>query len=758
MRILHVIHDFLPRHRAGSEIYAYELARMQLARGHEVHVLCAEYDATRPHGSLDWRWYEDLPVTELINNWDFASFAETYASPRIDAQLEHVLSAVAPDVLHIHNLLNLSFHLPRLAAARGIPSVATLHDFTLLCPSGGQRVHQAERHVCFEIDTQRCARCFVQSHFNAQIAFARLGRRTSGLRRAAGIAGRLRRVFPAAFERLRRGVAEQGPGLRVEEIDARLDAVRDEVYEHIDLFVAPSPALGADYERFGMPAEKIRVSDYGFPPLAARARERPADRERLRFGFVGTLVWHKGVHVVLEALRRLPPERFDLVIYGSLDTFPAYVEELRTRAEGLPVEFRGGFDRAQTAEIYGDMDIVVVASIWPENSPLVIHEAFQAGVPVVGARMGGIVDLVEPEVGGLLYEAFSPDDLAAKLRRLIDDPELVARLSETLPEVKTIERDAAQWDDVYRELLPGCAPPAPLVSIVLPTKNGGALLAEVLDAIAAQETDFTFEITAVDSGSTDGTVELLRERVDRLIEIAPEEFDHGLTRNLGIEASRGDFAVLMVQDAMPASSAWLRELVKPLRGDPTLSATWARQRFRPGASRLSRQALDRWIASQDAPRRSALLDPQDFEAMEPMERFLLCAFDNVCSCVRRRVWEAHPFPATSIAEDLAWSKEVLLAGGEIAFVPAAVVLHSHERGAGYEYDRTRRVHARLGELFGLRTIPRISDLIRSWGVTLADHWQCLRRGDGPAPDSSEIIRALKLAIVWPFGQYRGGRE
>ena len=759
MRILHVIHDFLPRHRAGSEIYAAELARTQLEQGHEVHVLCAEYDAARPHGTLDWRWYGELPVTEMNNLWDFKDFAETYSSPRIDEQLRHILGAVAPDLLHIHNLLNLTFHLPRIAAQRGIPSVATLHDFTLLCPSGGQRVHQAERHVCFEIDTQRCARCFAESHFHAQMAFARLS--PSGSRRhlAATVGGRLRRSFPGLFERLRQRVAEQAPGLSAAEIDARLDAVREEVYEHIDLFVAPSPALGKDYERFGMPAEKIRVSDYGFAPLEAIPRERPAYSSRLRFGFVGTLVWHKGVHVVIEALKSLPKDGYELVIYGSLDTFPAYVDELRALAEGLPVEFRGGFDRDRTAEIYADMDVLIVASLWPENSPLVIHEAFQTGVPVVGARMGGIVDLVTPEEGGLLYDAFSPEDLAVALQRLVDDPELVTRLSRSLPEVKTIEQDAREWDAVYGDLLStGEAATKPLVSIVLPTKNGGPLLAEVLDAIEAQQGDFAYEVVAVDSGSTDGTVELLRDRVDRLTEIAPEDFNHGGTRNLGIETARGEFIVLLVQDAVPASPDWLASLVRPLREDPSLSATWARQQPRPGASRLTRRALDRWIASQDVPRRSAVADAAEFEAMEPMDRFLLCAFDNVCSCVRRTVWEEHPFPVVDIAEDLSFSREVLLAGGEIAFVPEAVVLHSHERGARYEYERTKLVHAQLGELFGVRTIPRVSDLVRSWGSTLAEHWRILRAGDGPKPDAAEIGRALRLAVAWPWAQYRGGRD
>jgi len=157
MRVLHAIHDFLPRHRAGSEIYAFELAR-ELSRDATCFIVAAEYDPAAAHGTLRWRWHEGLTVVELVNNWQFGRFDETYSSERINAQLRHVLDATSPDVLHVHNLLNLSFDLPRIARERGIPVVATLHDYTLVCPSGGQRVHVSESHVCETIDAERCAR------------------------------------------------------------------------------------------------------------------------------------------------------------------------------------------------------------------------------------------------------------------------------------------------------------------------------------------------------------------------------------------------------------------------------------------------------------------------------------------------------------------------------------------------------------------------------------------------------------------------
>jgi glycosyltransferase involved in cell wall biosynthesis len=234
------------------------------------------------------------------------------------------------------------------------------------------------------------------------------------------------------------------------DIQRRLDAAR-RIFDDVDLFVAPSPSLASELSALGLDASKIQVSDYGFAPLARRAALPPS--RPLRIGYVGTLVWHKGVHVLVDAVRRLPPSSYALSIFGDVNVFPDYAATLRTSAAGLPITFAGAFDRANVREVYAQMDVLVVPSLWLENSPLVIHEAFMAGVPVVGARMGGIPDLVEHEVSGLLYDARSADDLAAALRRFIDRPALVGELAGRLPAVKSIEQDAREWEAIYGALV-----------------------------------------------------------------------------------------------------------------------------------------------------------------------------------------------------------------------------------------------------------------------------------------------------------------
>jgi glycosyltransferase involved in cell wall biosynthesis len=450
MRLLHAIHDFLPRHPAGSEIYAFNLCR-ELAARHVVHVVAAEYDPARLHGTLAWRAHEGLPVVELVNNWE-GSFADTWRSPRLGQQLQYVLRALQPDVLHVHSLFNLTFDLPVMARALGIPVVATLHDHTLVCPAGGQRLHSRDRTICAEIQPARCAECFSQSAFHSQMAVGAATRLAGpGGRRVGTLASWAARRAPRTAALFARHALARAAPVTESDIAARLDALR-RVFDSVDLFVAPSAALAAAYVEVGLPAEKLQVSDYGFVARPPRPRPPSPRNGPLRVGFVGTLVGHKGVHVLVEAMRSLPPDRCQLEIWGSLDTFPGYTAELEALARNLPVRFCGPFDNRDAASIYDRFDVLVVPSIWPENSPLVIHEAFMASIPVVASRIGGIPELVADGINGLLYEPTSPASLAAALLTLADNPHRLVEMAGRMQPVKTIEEDAREWEARYDEV------------------------------------------------------------------------------------------------------------------------------------------------------------------------------------------------------------------------------------------------------------------------------------------------------------------
>jgi rhamnosyltransferase len=275
----------------------------------------------------------------------------------------------------------------------------------------------------------------------------------------------------------------------------------------------------------------------------------------------------------------------------------------------------------------------------------------------------------------------------------------------------------------------------PAVSVLLLTHDGAATLPRVLASVRAQ--------------------------------VVP--FNHGTTRNEGVEACRGPLVVLLVQDAEPASADWLARLTRPLLGAGVapaggsvprpLAGTYSRQVPRADASAVARAYLSRYMPGDREAHVQTIAGRREFDALSPLERLAACTFDNVCSCIRREVWARHPFRAAPIAEDLAWARDVMLAGYDLAYVPSAAVVHSHDRPAAYELRRTYLVHQQLRRLFGLATIPTATHLARGVAVSAAAHarWTL----GGPASASARLCqlpRALALAVALPLGQFLGARS
>ena len=212
-----------------------------------------------------------------------------------------------------------------------------------------------------------------------------------------------------------------------------------------------------------------------------------------------------------------------------------------------------------------------------------------------------------------------------------------------------------------------------------------------------------------------------------------------------------------MQDALPASDDWLDKLTAPLRASPMLPASFCRQQPRPNATALTKRYLDAWVAASPTSRSVTLTSPDELDRLDPLARLRLCAFDNVCSCIRRSVWQQIPFADTPIAEDIEWGRAVLLAGYRLDYVADAVVLHSHDRSARYEFARTYVLHRRL-----LRLVRRANDSCdgapgeRRSSARCRLHLECERQAAKAGSGKAGLGRALALAIAWPLGQYLGG--
>lgn len=208
-----------------------------------------------------------------------------------------------------------------------------------------------------------------------------------------------------------------------------------------------------------------------------------------------------------------------------------------------------------------------------------------------------------------------------------------------------------------------------MISVVIPVKDGGLDLVRCLEAIARQQVDEEVEMVIVDSGSTDGSVAEARRLGAHVHEIAPEEFGHGRTRNLGARLARGETLVFTTQDAYPPADDWLALLVAPLRSGDRVAGVYGRQLSHAAARPPERYFLDFLYGPE--PRVQRLAGPDELS-------FAVTLFSNVNSAIPRRVWEEHPFADDAVmSEDQEWSRRVLHAGMTIVYEPRAAVHHSH---------------------------------------------------------------------------------
>jgi rhamnosyltransferase len=299
----------------------------------------------------------------------------------------------------------------------------------------------------------------------------------------------------------------------------------------------------------------------------------------------------------------------------------------------------------------------------------------------------------------------------------------------------------------------------PAVTLFIPTCNAGPEFPEILGRMQDQRLDRSVEVLIVDSGSTDGTVEFLRRQPVRLIEIPNSQFNHGLTRNLGIREALGDIVVLTVQDARPFDELWMQRLVDAV-ADPQVAGAYGRQIPRHDANPFVRDRLEGWMAAHTTPRVQSVTSPEEFEALAPLEKVRRATFDNVSACVRRRVALEIPFRECRFGEDIDWARRALLAGYTIVYEPRSCVIHSHDRSPWYEWKRVYFDHQNLHRLFGVQVVPRPQDLM--WrtiaGARHAFRTVARDRSLGLSSRLRWCSRALPYSFGQSLAQYLGARS
>jgi glycosyltransferase involved in cell wall biosynthesis/GT2 family glycosyltransferase len=417
LRVLHVVHGWPPWNHAGTELYAAWLVRHQAAY-RQVTVYSRIADAARSRGDALELLDQGARVRLMVHN-----FTERNPFTRnalhdglLAADFARLLDEERPELIHVHHLAGHAATLLAAARRRRLPVLYQLQDWWTPCARAN--LFDVRRQLCSGPGIGKCSACLP----------------LTGLPPAP----LLNRALHACRAVLTRRALRAA-----------------------DAYVAGSRFIVESYNRLGLlgPRDDVHLLSYGVELAPRKVRpdnphqpspEHPAP---LHFGFIGSLLPHKGAHLAAAAFAGVDPRQARLSIWGDPAADPAYTREVAAAAGQGPVELRGRFEDTRKAETLASLDALIVPSLGLESFGLVAREALQRGVPVLAARRGALAELFAEGDGGIFFDPESAGELANWIARLIAAPDLLHQWQSRMPAVKGAGEHADEIEEVYARLL-----------------------------------------------------------------------------------------------------------------------------------------------------------------------------------------------------------------------------------------------------------------------------------------------------------------
>ncbi len=365
--------------RGGSEVYTFALSRELERRGHEVIPFSMSDERNHPSAYEEF-FVSNADFSELPRGLDSARNLRT--AGRVLYSLEakrkvlRLIERTSPGIAHVHNIAHhLSPSILSGIRSQGLPIVQTLHDYKLVCPNS---LLFCRGRVC-----ERCRR---------------------------------RRYYQAVIQRCKRDSLMASALAAIELYSHKLMGIYE---NNVDVFIAPSEFLRHTMIRFGIqPGKIVHIPQF----IDVEAYTPRYDHEDY-FLYFGRLSSEKGVRVLVNATKKLAGAKMFVAGEG-----PLRQQLERLAGDTDSIRFLGYVRRDGLKELVRNSMFVVVPSECYENAPMSVYEAFALGKPVIGSRIGGIPELIEPDSDGLLFEPGDADDLADKMRHLLEHKSVIRQM------------------------------------------------------------------------------------------------------------------------------------------------------------------------------------------------------------------------------------------------------------------------------------------------------------------------------------------
>lgn len=446
MHILLTVHQFFPEYKAGTEVLTLSVAQELTRLGHQVRIFAGypetvsmddekRFDEYDYEGIHVYRFHHDyIPMAGQVSKVELG-----YNNQLALRFFSRVFADFSPDLVHYFHLNRLGIGLIDYLARTNVPQFFTPTDFWMICATA--QLMLGEGRFCNGPDSHagNCIKHFAknsQNHLFKVVADILPNRVVNQFAR-----------ITKANQRLHYPMCEE-----VRALSSRLDATVGAL-NRLQGIVSPNRFMTDLFIRYGVEPQLIHECDFGITLHDSNSvRTCPKskdDSSPLEIGFIGTLAPHKGCHILVKAFNQLPENTAVLKIYGSAQDFPDYYDALLSLADGNEsIFFCGTFPNASINTIMHELDVLVVPSVWYENTPLVIYSAQAAQCPVIGSDLPGIASVIKHKYNGLLFEAGNVDALIEQILMLKEQG--VESLSKNAILPKTIHEYVNTLDKIWK--------------------------------------------------------------------------------------------------------------------------------------------------------------------------------------------------------------------------------------------------------------------------------------------------------------------
>ncbi len=412
MRILLGVHQFFPTHYTGTERYVLNLAKQLQRMGHYVKVLTyafnekSSFEGNFSQNLLYREYsYEGVPVISIRHKsqHDDLYFVFDFMDIEIYNATKKIIEKGNFDIYHCAHPLRIGSSL-KAAKDMNLKVVFMLTDYFMMCPMG--IMLRTDNTLCDGPDNgNNCLKyCFT---------------------------------------------------------NVSKDRMQNRIYHSLnliecsDILLSPSQFLIAAYDFTGfIPSSRFQLSRHGSDYSKIQKLPSKPPKDIITFGYIGTVQYHKGVHIMVDGFKRVKNPKIRLQIWGGCFNEVEYQKKIKDTAKNdNRVELKGQYNFNHIGKILENIDVVIVPSIWYENAPLTISTSLAYGIPVLVSDIGGMSEAIMDGKNGLAFKVGDPNDLADKIRLLSEDPRLIDNLKKTLQYPIRIEEEAFNTELVYKNLL-----------------------------------------------------------------------------------------------------------------------------------------------------------------------------------------------------------------------------------------------------------------------------------------------------------------